>query len=296
MANCAIADSCQLHKKASLPITFDGFAPTVPVTINGHPLNIAIDTGSDATLISPETAKELNLPITSDNRGEIQGTDGSRKVPTVMINLLVFGIDNFLRHDTSLISLPAPSPGPLSDVKAPTPPTGIIGTDILSHYEIEYDPTSRKLNLYRALNCDRVEPPWQGVFFRIPITLSQGQRFLVPVSLNGHKAHALFDTGLDRTAVAQAYAKQIGLTDDILARDPQILVQGAAGVSKTVPQHTFDSLTIGLESFRHPRLRIIYVPVAEADVVLGAEYMRPWRFWLSYATHVLYMQPSSTPR
>jgi hypothetical protein len=210
-----------------------------------------------------------------------------------MIESLVFGVDEYRHTNRSVIALHPPGSSPLGDGKVPTQPSGLIGSDILSHYDVEYDPRAHRIRLYRPHPCNGGKPIWQGVFFKMQVTLSQRQDILVPVSLNNLPVRALFDTGSNHALVALAYAKKLGLTDEILAHDPHAISYWTADRAKSVPLHQFDSLTIAFQPFQHPRLPIIEIPVVEADMVLGEDFMRTRRFWLSYATHTLYMQPTS---
>lgn len=65
---------------------------------------------------------------------------------------------------------------------------------------------------------------------------------------------------------------------------------------KAAPLHTFDAFRIGHEQFNHPRMGVVDFPAAEADMLLGEDYMHLRRFWLSYSTHKLYIQLSSVNR
>jgi predicted aspartyl protease len=290
VGNYAIADTCHIEKHATLPITFDGSIPTVPVTINGHQMNFEIDTGSQYTLVSPDLAQQLTLPLIEHSNVNIHGSDGDHKARAATIRSLGFGRDEFRGKIVIVLPVAQPVPSKQSDLKTVVPIAGLIGADMLYHYEIEYDPPAHTFTLYFAHNCNHAPPPWHGGYESLPVVLTKERQFLMPVTLNNRELHATFDTGANNTLLALISAKGLGVTDEILARERESHVTGAAGAVRPSRLHRFDSFRIGYGVFDHPRIWVLDFHIPGVDMLLGEDYMRSRRFWLSYSMQMLYVQ------
>jgi hypothetical protein len=63
-----------------------------PVMINGKgPFRLVLDTGASHSAVNAEVAHELGLPLTESNQTTLRGVTGSKVVPTVPVESMVFG-------------------------------------------------------------------------------------------------------------------------------------------------------------------------------------------------------------
>jgi predicted aspartyl protease len=293
----ARADGCHVERQASLPITFNGFVPTVPAHINRHPVSIGVDTGSSTTVLTPETVARLNLP--QDNNSHLAtliGPKGNTRATNVFLDSLEFGHAVEMMKSVPVVAIggppAAPPPGALAAAPSPNATmAGLIGTEILSDYDVEFRFPVHIVNLYRVSNCDKVTPPWGGAYAAVRISLSETKRFVVPLELDGHHLTAIFDSGSSGFRISREAALRIGVTEAMLEHDPVQAGARAGGISYEVPSHRFGQITIGRETFHGPRIDVIDYPLTESDMLIGEDYMHARRFWLSYATKILFIQP-----
>jgi predicted aspartyl protease len=267
----AKADNCRIEPQAILPVVFDGFLPTVTAKINGVELIMGFDTGAQGTIITPETARNLHLHPTSQ---------GHLKTVTVKS----FNFAGNWRENVTLAVIPLPLKH-LRNRKV----AGLIGTNVLANYDIDYDPRRREISLYTVADCVRIKPLWKGTYIKIPVSITRSHRMAVPVKLNGYPLTAIFDTGSSGLRLAWAAASKAGLTQKELARDPWMNVR-SAGASHRARVHHFRKIEIGNEEFVGPHIQVVPFPSKEAEMLLGANYMHRRRFWLSFSTHTLFIQ------
>jgi hypothetical protein len=80
---------------------------------------------------------------------------------------------------------------------------------------------------------------------------------------------------------------QLGLEQ--LQGDPSSIVGGAGPHTVTMWQHKFHNLQIGSESFTDPVFLVgsVALPLY-SDMLLGADWLRHRRVWISYATNQLF--------
>jgi len=286
------ANACSVEKLATLPITFNDFMPTVPVLINGRPVHMGVDTGAQNTVITPDMAKALGLPQDARHRTNVIGTDGVDQVHNVFVDNMEIGGMQYVMRSIAVIPLIHEShPG------RKTPPmAGLIGTDILADYDVELDMPGRTMTFYAVAGCSEIEPPWQGEFARVPVSLTRSQRLAVPITVDGQQGTAIFDTGASGLRMALASAGHFGVTDDMLQNDRRGENSGVGGHVRVVPVHQFDSVAIERETTHDPAIAIVDFPASEADMLIGEDYMRAHRFWLSYATKTLFIQRLASER
>jgi predicted aspartyl protease len=270
--NAAVA-TCQVERQASLPVTFDGFMPTVEVSINGHPVNIGVDTGAQGTLLTPQIVDSLRLTRDTQRFTTAIGAAGRRLVSNAIPDSFQFAGVDYAGKSFSVIEIGQPQGGasrPGADM------AGLIGADLLSRYDLDIDMPHRRLSLYRVRDCTKLAPPWDGAFMTVPLSLAHAGRPMMPVEMNGVVLSALFDTGARGNTLSSVSGSRIGVT---------------AGDGATARLARAARFRVGDELFADSRLGVIDLPAFDADMLIGEDYMQTRRFWLSYATAVLFIQP-----
>ena len=281
-SSAAFADACRIEKQATLPITFNRFVPTVPVTINGRTINMGIDTGSEKTFVTPQTAMQLGLPRDTAPSTMAIGAGSETLVHKVILDDLEFAGSSYREKSVSVISMQSKG--------SEAPVAGLIGADILSNYDIDFDVPGHTLTLYKVSGCSKISPPWHGAFVEVPVSLTSTRRFVMPIVINQHKITAIFDTGSNGMRLTRKAALQTGLTEAMLAADPQHDGYGIGDHVYQISTHRFESVVIARETFHNPRIDVADITIHDADMLVGENYMHARRFWLSYATGVILIQ------
>ena len=68
-------------------------------------------------------------------------------------------------------------------------------------------------------------------------------------------------------------------------------LRGAAAEIVKSPAHRFGRLDIDGEVVRDPVIVVTQLGLQDADLVLGANFLRGHRVWLSYASHLVFVEP-----
>jgi predicted aspartyl protease len=279
----ANAGDCHAVRQAILPIAYEGFIPTIPATMNAERVRMGIDTGSSATLLTPETVERFHLKRDFRHTTLSRGVAGTSEVNNVSLDTFGFGGASELMKSVAVISINGPNNNPAI--------AGLIGADMLSDYDVEFNFPDHRLTLFRIIHCRKVNPPWKGRYMTVPVSISDTHRFLVPVEVNGHPFTAIFDTGASGMRLSRSAALQVGVTEAMLAHDPQAEGFGINEMAFKYSIHQFDQLKIGNEVFHGPHIGVVDMPGDEAVMLIGEDYMRSRRFLLSYSTHTPYIQP-----
>ncbi len=260
----------------------DGYL-SIPVSLAGRPASMLIDTGSDAGLLSPGAAR--GLPVERGRVAHVSGTGGgARGVPVATVPTLGIG-------DLSLGAVPFPL-GALPAFPRIVPPiAGLIGGDLLSHFEVEIDASGGVLRFYQAHELSslcRDLPPWRGPVETVGLT-PVGNRMALGVSLDGKPITALLDSGARSRIVSRRAALTGGVDAATLEAEPGGITSGIDGREVLYHWHRFDTLRVGGETDRNPVLTV--TPLSDPfDMLLGADWFERHRVWVSYATSRLFFQ------
>jgi len=213
---------CQLKMEARLPLTpFFGHY-TVPVNIDGRDYPMMVDTGAMKTMLTPAVINTL-APRTEQSQAQrVTGVDTDAQSQYAhIVPSLKLGPSEW----KNLNVLTGMWPPPRLQTR-PNAPVGLIGADVLSRYDVEFDFPAKQMTLYTAQDCLGWFAPWQGEYYEyFPQTVRHGL-FVLPVALNGHQARAVLDTGATRTVVTKSVAFAAGVQPVALAQAPQQVSMG----------------------------------------------------------------------
>jgi predicted aspartyl protease len=116
-----------------------------------------------------------------------------------------------------------------------------------------------------------------------------GDHLFFPVQLDGRRTDAFVDTGSQFTVLSTRAALAMGVGPTVLARDPVATVRGAAAEQLAAHVHRFSQLAIGAETIPNPEIIVTDVRLSDADLVLGIDFLRPRRIWLSYGSQQIFI-------
>jgi len=287
---------CQMNPAATLPL-LPSERLVVQASINGTIVQMGIDTGSGISAVTPETVATFKLKPDPDGRQTFVAALGGQ---TVQQNVILdkLGIAGLTYSDKSVTVLPLQHP----QTAVPPSLAGLIGADLLSDFDLELDIPKRTLTLYRVVGCNSVRPPWEGTYDTVAASVARYHHFLFPVELNGHSVMADFNTGLRGEVVSLGPAERLGVTEAELDKDPSRTGTSAdpqAPQAAVIRRHRFDMVKIGSETFQNISMEIADFHEPGIDMLVGLDYMRGRRFFVSYSTGNLFIhkvQGGSNPQ
>ena len=284
----AADDGCRIERKAQLPLTESFGRFTTPVSINDQTLPMMVDTGAQRAFLSPSAADRLRLPFDPSRTLRPSGIagPGDARNPRVARSI-VFGGTTWPDYPLQTTAVGRPE-----QAGEPDAPMGLIGADILSAYDVELDFPARTATLYAVSGCSGQFVPWTG-HYDLFVTGSAGAvLFVIPVKLDGHWLKALVDTGANTTSMTLAAAHAAGATDEALKADPLNTYFGAQGVAVAGRRHAFRTFSTG-GAYRRVQISVLDTSFGAFDMLLGMDFLRTRRMWLSYRTGQLFIQQAS---
>ncbi|MDO9709505.1 retroviral-like aspartic protease family protein [Paracraurococcus lichenis] len=253
--------------------------PLAPARINGVPVHLLIDTGAGRSSVTAETAAGLGLRQDPGRPHWIRGTGGVLVSQTVMPETLDLAGRTLRRPPLTVHPLPGTE-------GAQPAVAGVLGADLMAAYEIEWDLPQRSMLLHEVqAGCPAPVPDWADAR-PLPLpTERRGDFFLLRAMVSGRPVLALLDSGANGSSMTTATARRLGVTEAMLAAAPRSEARGADGQPRMVSHLRFAEVRIGPEVFRGPVIGVsdLLLPPG-VEMLLGLDYMRSRRFFLSHAT------------
>ena len=253
-ATCVQAQTCSLVQMASLDMTIlpDGRV-TVPVTINGVSQSLVVNTASMYSGIPIDTAQSLGLKQ-ARRYAEMYGVGGGgpETVTTATVESLKVG-----PVEAKNFHLVAAG----QKARWPKGVDGTVGPDILASFDVEFDFSGRKLNLFSQDHCRNKVVYWtKGGYAEIPFHLTGDQQIRFDMTLDGHRVSTNFETGSANTWLRRKDAYQIfGISDD----SPGVTASPFAAKDWPVLRKRFGSLELGGLAVQNPEIDVL--PDKELD-------------------------------
>jgi predicted aspartyl protease len=307
-ATAAHAGDCQMSRAASLDMTLmkDGRI-LVPVAINGTPEYMLVDTGAPLSTLEADTVAALGLKTQRMYEGTLFNSLGQSFNALAMVPSLA--IDQ--AHATNLRFPVAPTRMSRDPRMA-----GLLGADLLRHYDIELDFANRKLNLFLQDHCPGKVIYWPASTVAVvPVHIAESGHIIVPVQLDGQSVDAVLDTGAGYSILDLETAQhQFGLQPGTAALTPEGHYGGDTGVpaySHVFKTLGFDGLAIanpkiyvfeqmGTSALKArpetgTRLSTVDARNGVAPMILGLAEMGHLHLFISYKEQKLYVTPPSPP-
>ncbi len=161
---------------------------------------------------------------------------------------------------------------------------------------MDIDGAAHRLTLYRVRRCPDAVPPWREPAIRINGLEARRDRLLVPITLDGVAGMAILDTGAQATTIGMSMARRLGLSAASLETDRTIMAHGAAPRPVAVHVHQFRELLVGDARIETPTLAVVPNESAVGDALLGGDFLRNRRVWLSFATRRLFVSTGGMPQ
>lgn len=300
------ADQCAtltLLTSVQLQPAIDGNAELVPVELGGVPKLMVLDTGAELSLLSTAVVKELGLETRRVNVRSyaLTGNYSDRYTTTSLT------IGRLKGDRVQFMTMPSDF---VSDYGKDV--VGLLGADILGHYDVSVDFGTHKLDLLDQNHCEGKVVYWPAR----PVAVVSFKRIgtaqiVIPVTLDGHEMQAYVDTGSAGSTIRQPRAElsfgiKVGSADT-----PQI---GDLNNDKNVPvwRHVFKSLTLEGVSVSNPEIDVIPDRLSEhltlgaetgtrfdtrddelqPDILLGMNVLKHLHVYIAYQEKKLYITPA----
>jgi predicted aspartyl protease len=276
------ADDCKPKRQADLAVVFLRNLPLVNLTVNGAAATFLLDTGAERSIMAAAAARRLGVDAHYEYPRRMRSLDGA--VSSGDARLRSLGVGGMTLPDfrvlVGALSLPGPAGRPLD---------GLLGADFFSSFEVDLDLAHGRMILYERLPCAIAAPPWNQAYAAIPVNRSLHDHLFFPVGLDGHKLAAFIDTGAELSAVDAAAALALGVSGATLDQDPIANLRGAGSELVRSRGHRFARLEIGGETLRDRVIFVTNLRLQDADLVLGIDFLRLRRVWLSYGSHQIFL-------
>jgi hypothetical protein len=276
----------------------------VPVTINGTPQKLILDTGGVTTSLSRNAVKALNL---EEEFGGIQLNDlyGHEANGQVIVKSFDMGI----AHAEKLKLKVAPMP----DLEAGAGANGLLSTDLFLEYDIDMDFGADRLNYFSSDHCEGKVAYWpERPVAIIPVVLGNGH-IIISVKLDGRFVNAIIDTGAPYSVLTLQAARDVfGLVPD----SPELQL---SETSKDDPllksyTHKFGTLVFGDIAVTNPKIEVwtnrsgieaekssfrgVLADPLNRDgtqqLIIGMDVLKHLHFYIAYGERKLYISPAGT--
>jgi predicted aspartyl protease len=274
---------CGTIRLAEAAVAMVSNQPIVKVFANSSAVLLLLDTGAEATVLTPAAAQRIGAHHGRVELGrQMHGITGD--IPAGELELRSFKIGSVEVPHRRVRVAPVEIVNPLSG-----PLDGVLGADTLSSFDIDLDLPGRRMTLYQGQSCAAASPAWTRSFARIPAGRSPSNRLYFPVQLDGRRISALFDTGAQFSVLSRRTALALGVNEAVLAHDPAVTVYGADGEQLPARAHRFSRLEIDGEVLRNAEIDVTEISLNEADLVLGIDFFGLRRVWISYGSQQLFL-------
>ncbi len=258
-----------MERKAEVPASLaDGFVE-VPATVDDKPAQFLLDTGAQDMLVTPEAVARLALAPDPARMTRLLGTGGEGRAPDVWLAGLRVGEATLPRRSVPVVALPSP-----------LAVDGLLGAPLLAAYDVDLDLVHDQVGLNSVEGCAANTPLLPPPFTAVPLTLTADGVPSVPVVVNGVQLLALLDTGSRTTLLTPAAAARVRarrLPEEGTGR-------GVDGGVITVHSARVATLAVGWDVQRDVQIAVAPLRIGHADMLLGADWLRQRRVWVSYAT------------
>jgi predicted aspartyl protease len=273
---------CGIGRVGAIAITIAERTPIVTVAANGVPLSLVLDTGAERTILTPAAAERVKgEPPRIAFQRQVRGLAGTAPSREVELRSFAAGAAAFSWRRLVV--------APLTLAATTVPLDGLLGADALADFDLDLDLPRQRVAFYRKQACRNAAPDWAPPYTAIETGRSRGEHLFFPVRLDGREMTAFVDTGAQRSAVSAEAAGVLGVTGATLARDPRWHLHGATAGRVAGHLHRFASLQVGREAIGNPELVIAKLGLADADIILGFDFILPRRLWLSYGARRIFL-------
>jgi len=275
--------ACRVAKQAEVPLTVQRNFLLAPVEADGGQILLVVDTGAEATLLTPDAVAMLGLQTDPDRTTVLLGVAGSVRSHNVLVHEVRVG-DAVVTDRSIGVGAIGAFPG------TERPVAGLLGADFLAKYDVEIDAPGRRMALYDVSNCNGFVP-WRGDVISMPAAPTRHGLLFVPVAVDGRPVRALLDTGARASLLTRRVAHALGVDDRMLDADPRRTGQGIGAAGIDFRLHRFASVDIGEIPMRDMPLNVADMRLPGIEMLLGGDWIVHHRLWISYGSGTVFIHP-----
>jgi predicted aspartyl protease len=164
-------------------------------------------------------------------------------------------------------------------------PDGLLGADILSDFDLDLDLSRARV----WLACAAGEPAWSQDHTAIAANRSIHDRLFFRAELDGKSIAAVIDTGAQHSLIDRQKALSIGVNPTALDGRAGKPVRGITDAAIEARSYRFRRLAIGREILLDPTLLVAPLGLEDADLILGTDFLKAHRVWISYKSHKIFI-------
>ncbi|HEY2619001.1 MAG TPA: retroviral-like aspartic protease family protein [Acetobacteraceae bacterium] len=281
--------ACRVEPRGAVPVDVVDGHIMVTVAVNDVAATFILDTGADRTLMGEDVVRRLGVERDGWVASTVRGIAGIEERPNALPRSLRLGATLLRRRTLTGDTSVTVGPLPVTEI-AGRPIAGLLGRDFLSPFDLDLDLPEHRMTLYDVRGCDGWFLPWTTPYAAIPATTPMGAALVVPVLVDGRPLRALIDSGASASLITAPGMFRLGLTPELLARDPGGNGSGVGPATVPMRLHRFGELRVGPDTTRDPMLWVASAHVVPiVDMLLGADWLQARRVWLSFATKQMFV-------
>lgn len=280
-------EDCRLQLAASLPMTYYEGVVTVDAAIGDHPLKLIVDTGAPLTMLREKVAAQMGLKYEILKRWQYASVFGGVHVYR-SATVKDFTLGKLRGSGLTVMLMP-------EDERQTWVPDGVLGANVLSVYDVDFDFAHGKLNLFLPHRCPGKAVYWtqnDDLVAKLPMDF-HGDHIRVPVQIEGKKIDAILDTGSTDTILDQeTYMSSFGLTP----QSPGIQEHHSAVDPTPRYAYTFKTLMLEGVTVNNAKVGFIsqeYSKNPDYKMLLGMDILRQLHLFIAYKEKVLFVTSAS---
>jgi hypothetical protein len=290
---------CVLGKVATLDVSLVGNELLVPGSVNGHDVEFVVDTGAE-TLLFPDRARSFGVNV-GGLIGQMYSAAG-RETMVEQATIENFALGKWTGHN---VSLPAVGIGKgFADERV----IGLLGEDILSHFDVEIDIPHHLFALYQPQDCETANLAYWTDSYNVADFVRFNPEYPA-IMVNGRIGDSPvlveLDTGAYRTVMSLEIARALGVGPGDPGVENLGPARGLNGQSAETWAGTFPSFTLDQEAIKPAKLAFFQFSRVEpengslirrrafdADMLLGIDFIRSHHLFISHSQRKLYFSYS----
>ena len=155
-----------------------GNLPLVDVGFDGHPAKLVLDTGAEQVIVRDTSFERLGLERNYQALASVTGIGAQSSIYPSRPAALSIGPVRLPPEAMLVTAIPITLRGGIE-------PDGLLGSQVLSAYDVDIDMPSRRLGLYERRRCPDGPPPIDGATNIIRAQGNRAWKLTVPVTLDG---------------------------------------------------------------------------------------------------------------
>jgi hypothetical protein len=281
--------ACTVEPLATVPLQLSGGLILITVAVNDTDAVFIMDTGAERTLMSEEAVHRLGLERDGWVASTVRGLGGYEQRPNALPRSLRLGGVSLRRKTLTGDTSAMVGPLPVNRIEG-HPIAGLLGRDFLSPFDLDLDLPAGRLTLNDVRGCSMGFLPWTTPYAAIPASTPAANAMVIQTEVDGRALRTMVDTGASSSLLTASGMFLLGLTAEILEHDPGGNGSGVGPAPVPMRLHRFSELRIGLDVSRDPQLWVASARVVPiVDMLLGVDWLRSHRVWLSYATRQFFV-------